>query len=224
MYLNKEVSLQLIKINIKKKNYFIIKNNRLIKSISLMYFCKKSKNRFRKIFSDFFFVMRRIEIISGTLPFFKKLSIRAKGKKKIKKKMFVIIKCNFFNNFEGFINFYLVNELYNNIAILVKTKKKYKYLQEFYKKNYLFKHILSKNSIMFIDNFFIKNVIVNKIKKSKSYFKKVILKKNKSFVLKICINGESSKFFSKLFYLKLLNQYKVLLFLYKYFRNKIIKI
>ena len=224
MYLNREVNLQLIKIEMKRKKCFVIKKSRLAKSINLVYFCKKPNNRFRKIFSDFFFAMRRMEIISGTIPFFKKLFVRAKGKKKTKKKMFVIIKCNFFINLENFLNFYLISEAYNNISDLIKVKKKYKYLQEFYKKRFISKHFLLKNSIIFIDNFFIKNIITYKVKKSKNYLKKIFFKKDKSFILKVCVNSQYSKYFSKLFYLKLLNKHKILLFLYKYFRNKIIKI
>ena len=72
----KEVSLILANINMKKKINFILKKNKLAKSINLIYFCRKSRNRFRKIFSDFFFVMRRIETMCGSLPFFKKLHIR----------------------------------------------------------------------------------------------------------------------------------------------------
>jgi len=222
--LKQNTNLELFKINLKKKNYFIIKNTNPIKNVSLVYFCKKLKNRFRKIFSDFFFMMKKMEIISGNLPFFKKLIIRVKNKKKIKKKLYVILKCKFFNNFENFLNFYLIHNAYNKINNYIKIKKKYNYLQELYKKNYLIKYCVTRDLISFNESFYFNSIIINKVKKSVNFFKKSVSKKNKKFILKVCINSRFNKFFNKLFYLELLNKYKIMFFLYKYFRNKIIKI
>jgi len=211
-------------IDVKKKLVFIVEKKEIAKFVNIKYFYRKcSVKFFKKVSSDFLYVFKKLETMTFSLPVFKTIVIRVRNKKKTKKKQFLVLSSKCFNNFDSFINFILINNSYFILKLFKEFDIKTKYLEEFLKKKYKKTCVLQNGNINFYKEFFYQYLIKDRIKKPKNFIEKKYVTFN-SFVLNLSIYSNYFVYFYNLVSIIIMNEQKFVLFLYKYYRNKKIKI
>lgn len=224
--LNSNYSNLFSQISLRKETLFLNSTNKKFDKIKLSYFSRRlRKTGFAKRFmKKFFFIFVKFENITGSLPVIKTVNIRARGKKKLKKKIYFNIVSPFLFSLDCFIDFYLLNKSYLDVNVFIKLKRRYHYLQQFYKKKFNKKILFKSNIVSFSTIFFHKFIVFKKIKKPIRMIPKYRRRKLKFLNFSVSFYSLKNFHYYKLMSLILLNQQKLFLFLYKLFRNKIIKI
>lgn len=220
-------------IILKKKKLFKIKTKNLFNSIQSVYYSDKHEKLSRKkLLSNFFNIFRKMENMSGNISFFKTIKIKVKlkkNKKKLRKKSFLVVVCNFFNNFDSFFNFFLINNYKLKFDDIKTLKHKYKNNQEFLKKNKMNSLILKNKQLFYHEEILLRNFTNKKIKKHafkfKSKVKKIYFNSFTNFLpVNILFKSFFVSYIYKFFSILILQKSKLLVFLYKFYRNKVIKI
>lgn len=223
-----------------KKKMFINKKQILVDNIDLTCYIKKvRKVKKRKIFSDIFFIFKRLESFSSCLPKIYKLNLLKHGKKNLKTKGLILIKL-FLNKYNSinFINFIFVKHFYFYLRFLFKLKHKYLYFEEImrpiFKKNIFFKknNLIMKLNIyrrwIDISRRFIKfNRDIKKIKfvNYKTKKKKIKSIKTLKFIkTRLIFRSSFIKYFYNFINMLIKNFYKIIMYIYKKFRRNKLKI
>eukprot|EP01088_Endostelium_zonatum_P015768 TRINITY_DN3_c0_g1_i14.p1 TRINITY_DN3_c0_g1~~TRINITY_DN3_c0_g1_i14.p1 ORF type:complete len:231 (-),score=14.21 TRINITY_DN3_c0_g1_i14:3983-4675(-) len=214
-------------IELKKDNFFVLKYKKFDK-IKINKFFRKTKKKlaFNKFISDYFFIFKKFESMTGCIPDFKNIDVRTKGKKKKRTfKGFMTISSPLFIFSDSFFDFYLLNHMYLSVNVFKSLDKRYAYLKQFFRKKFDVKLYLNSNSVSFTRKLFIKFILIKKLKKTlKKYYTRFKRRKSKRFYCKFYVISNYNFYFYKIFQNIMLNEHKLFLFMYKLFRNKTIKL
>lgn len=209
---------------LKQNLFFYIKDQKIIENVEIECYYKKIEKFKRKLLSQFYYLFLKLESITGNLPLFKTMSIKILKKKKIQRRGYYIIKSSVDDNICSFIDFYIINNSYRNIYLLKRTKKKYRYLQQLSKRKFISKLLLNKTFIKLKMEYNFCNLCFKRVKKVKRYFRRFKKRRFKrSLKLLIKIDSKFKSYYFNLLSVVSINNYKILLFIYKYFRKKIKK-
>lgn len=205
-----------------KKLVFKIKNENICKNIKINYFIKKNTySSFKKIrHKELFFIMMKFESYFGFVPFVKRINIRIKNKKKkVFSLNFIYMSLIISNKFNLFFDLFFVKNSFFLLFENLSKNKHFDYSQEFDFKNLCKKYLLGHNVLSFNFNFgsiFLNENILEFFENYK--------RKNTKFSFKFVFFGLNSKYILNFLRVLIINYSKFILYYYKYFRNKTIKI
>lgn len=228
------------KIENYKKKFFFNKKQAIINTVNLTCYIKKIKRKKgRKIFSDIFFIFKRLESFSSFLPKIYKLSLLKHGKKNLKTKGLILIKLFLnYQNSINFINFIFIKHFYFYLHFLFNLKHKYLYFEEIMRPIFKKNIFLNKKTLMLKFNLykrwidmsrkFIKfNKNFEKIRFTKYKTKKKNIKAVKTLKFiktRIIFKSSFIKYFYNFISMLIKNFYKIILYIYKKFRKNKLKI
>lgn len=205
-----------------KNLLFKLKKKKLFESVKVNYFIKKNTySSFKKPrHKEFFYILSKFDSCFGKLPLIKNINVRVKSKKKkIFSVNYVYMSLIFNKNFKLFFDLFFIKNIYFTLFEITSSTKFFDYSQELNfripSKKYTINYKVLSFNFMLVLSYLNENILkfAEKYKKKKIYFN-----------FKFIFFGYNSKYILNFFNTFIINYNKFLIFYYKYFRNKIIKI
>lgn len=201
---------------------FKFQKKKLCESVKINYFIKKNTySSFKKFrYKELFFILSKFENYFGCLPCIKNINVRIKNKKKkIFSVNYVYISLIVNKNFKLFFDLFFIKNVFFTLFEIMSNTKFFDYSQELNFKIPNKKYQINCKSLSF--NFIITSLYMNEnmFKFLEKYKKKFFY-----FTFKLIFFGYNSKYILNFFNVFMINYSKFLIFYYKYFRNKLIRI
>lgn len=209
-------------IFINKNLLFILKKKDICDCIKINYFIKKNTySSFKKLrYKELFFVLSKFENCFGTVPIIKKINVKIKNKKKkIFSLNYIYLSLIINSNLKLFFDLFFVKNVFFLMFENISKSTFFDYSQEL---NFAIpskKYFINYKSLSF--NFVLTSLFLNE---NMPVFLEKYKKKKVHFNFKFIFFGYNSKYVFNLFNTFIINYNKFLVFFYKYFRNKNIKI
>lgn len=210
-------------ITFNKNVVFKMKKENICSSMKINYFVKKNAySSFKKArHKELFYVMMKFESCFGLVPQIKKINIKIKNKKKKVFSVNYIYMSLFINkNLKLFFDLFFVKNSLLLLFEIFSRNKFFNYSQELNFKQFYVKFLMNNNTLLF--NFNLSSILLseNVLEILEKYKRNVELVFNVQFFF----FGLNSKYILNFLNVFTINYNKLLIFFYKYFKNKIIRI
>ena len=202
-----------------KNKVFSIYKQSMCKSIKINYYIKKNikgkkrGNRFKQVYP----VLFKFESLFGYFPVINSINIKVKNKKKKARSInFIYLSLLLNKNFCVILNMFFIKNVFSKVFSLIYKKKFFSYTEELGFINSIRCISVTFKRLTFRFNYNLLYSLENTLYEYKqAYF---------NFNLNIIFLGDNCPYIFNILNVLAINLNKLLLFFYKYFRNRFIKI